>query len=171
MSLNYTEVAKAIMALAINAGVKIPDGLIEIWHEAFIQDGYTIEQIKTAASRMIRTKKDFYGRMPTYAELMEAPQNRIADNAEIQATLVISQIGNDYPIFTDPITKHLMSTRWNWNRWPKEVLESELKWFIKEFKEAYLSVSKTERLQLPDKTDAAGVLKMIEIGQKAISKR
>ena len=42
-----------------------------------------------------------------------------------------------FPKFNDPITNYLMTRRWPYQNWAKDILESEIKWWVKEFCEAY----------------------------------
>jgi len=44
----------------------------------------------------------------------------------------------------DDIAIHLMTKRWPYKAWASEVLESELKWWVKEFSEAYRAYTETE---------------------------
>lgn len=107
---------------------------------------FSIGQVEQAARKIMFTRK--YTKMPPVAEFVEAiqgnNQQQIEDRAEVQATYVISCIGQDYPVFSDPVTSHLMSRRWRWNTWAPAVLESELKWWAKEFKDAYRAFSGSE---------------------------
>jgi len=107
---------------------------------------FSIDQVEHAAKKIMLTRK--YTKMPPIAEFIEAIQgnheHQIEDRAEVEATYVISCIGQDYPVFNDPVTAHLMSRRWKWSTWAPAVLESELKWWAKEFKEAYRAFNGAE---------------------------
>lgn len=41
------------------------------------------------------------------------------------------------PEFDDPITRHLMSTRWRYCSWAASVVEDDLKWWFRDFVRAY----------------------------------
>jgi len=111
-----------------------------------ILNEFSIDQVEAAARKIMATRK--YTKMPPVAEFIEAingnQANQVEDRAEIQATYVISCIGQKHPVFNDPVTAHLMLKRWNWSTWAPAVLESELKWWAKEFKEAYRAFSGSE---------------------------
>jgi hypothetical protein len=107
-----------------------------------ILKAYSIDQVTAAAKKIMATRK--YTKMPPIAEFIEAiegGQPRIEDRAEIQAAYVISCIGQGCPRFDDPVTAYLMLHRWRWSNWAPCVLESELKWWSKDFKEAYRAFS------------------------------
>ena len=139
------EFAEVVFGLAANFGVKIPDGLLEIWHDTFKADGISLEQIRFAAGKIIRSKKDGYGRMPTYAEFIEIIQG---GNKEDKALVIANEIivhlrtyGSRVCPKLDSIAKHLMIKRWPYPEWSSMVLEDELKWWTKEFCEAYNAYS------------------------------
>lgn len=159
--------AKIIIGLAANFGVKIPEGLIELWKNAFQEDGISFEQINHAAGKIIRTKKNSYGRMPTYAEFLEIIHGGSAESkAQIIADEIIGHLrffGANKPlVITDPVAKHLMSTRWPYQQWATTVLESDLKWWVKEFCEAYNAYS---AIRVPTQIAAIpeSVKKLIEL--------
>ena len=115
---------------------------------------FSAEQITMAISRVIRELKWF----PKPFELIEfitGPAPTIEDVAEVQAADVIRQIGPvgfyGYPVFKDPVTDRLFMDRFRW-RWVCSLPESEIKWFVREFKEAYRAynvVVETPRLEAP----------------------
>jgi len=124
---------------------------------------FSIDQVEAAAKKIMATRK--YTKMPPIAEFIDAiqgnHQNKIEDHAEIQATFVISCIGQNNPDFKDPITAHLMSRRWKWSTWAPNVLEADLKWWVKDFKEAYRAFSGSET---PLQIDAAAELQKLTAG-------
>jgi len=149
--MNHVELSKIIVGLAANFGVKIPVGLIELWKAAFMKDGISIDQIRYGAGKILRTKKDGYGRMPTYAEIIEIIQGGDKkDKALVLATEIITHLklhgANVLPVLEDPVAANLMSRRWPYRKWAAQVLESELKWWTKEFCEAYKSHTAIEKL-------------------------
>ena len=156
-----------IMGLAANFGVKIPDGLLEIWFEAFSEDGYTFEQIKKAAGKIIRTKKDSYGRLPTYGEFIEAIEGDPAHSADIEVNNVVSQIrdlgADGKPKLSIPMVNAINIRFGGWHNMCCGLEESKLQWFIRDLKEAYLiEIAKDEKLMLPDKEEAGRILKLIK---------
>ncbi|MBU2623571.1 MAG: hypothetical protein ABIJ52_03375 [Pseudomonadota bacterium] len=169
MSLVKKEIGMVLMGLAANFGAKIPEGLLEIWHEAFSQDGFTIEQIKYAAGKIIRSKTESYGRLPTYAEFLEILQGNKEQSAQIQAQKVIDLIrteGSSGNPELDPIVKEVIRSRFGgWQSLCGSLEEGKLQWFIRDFKEAYLSTeAENERLMLPDRDEAKQLMKKITGG-------
>lgn len=122
---------------------------------------FSIQQVDQAAKKIIMVRK--YTKMPPVAEFIEAiqgnHQNQIEERAEIQATVVLERLRNfeAYEIapglwsnnekphtFEDPVTQFLMTKRWPFLNWKASLLESEVKWWVKEFKEAYRAFSGSE---------------------------
>ena len=133
--MNKKEMAIVIMGLAANFGAKIPEGLLEIWFQAFNEDGYSIEQIKRAAGKIIRTKKDSYGRMPTYAEFIDAIDGNQDQAAEIEVNNVISQIrdlgADGKPKLSIPMVNAINIRFGGWHNMCCGLEESKLQWFIR----------------------------------------
>lgn len=147
------EFAKIIIGLAANFGVKIQDGLIEFWYDAFKEDGINIEQIRYAAGKILRKPKNRYGHLPTYDEFIEIIQG---GSNEDRAIIIANEIivhtktygSKVFPnINDDKIAKHLMTKRWPYHEWAASILESELKWWVKEFCEVYRSYALTAQTQ------------------------
>jgi len=67
------------------------------------------------------------------------------DKALVEANNMISYLKEHgarvFPVISDPITKHLMTKRWPYRNWAEAILESEIKWWVKEFCEAYKTYS------------------------------
>jgi hypothetical protein len=88
--------------------------------------------------------------MPTIAEFIIAinGEQKASDNAQNQVTEIMRQIrttgyyGNS--AFDDPITKLFLSSRWTF-RSLCDMTEIELKWWSKEFIEAYQAMDRTAR--------------------------
>ncbi|CCK82431.1 hypothetical protein [Desulfobacula toluolica] len=107
---------------------------------------YGIDHISRAATKLIKTRR--YHSMPTTADIIEAMDGdpgkiSMEYRAEIEAGKVLDHLRgygkNIFPKFKDPITRHLMTTRWRYNSWAAYVTESELKWWQREFVRAYLA--------------------------------
>jgi len=137
--------AEIMSGLAANFGDTLNPALLKMWEKLFSQDKITIEQIQAAAVKILRTRK--YKSMPTYAEFLDAINGTPKNNAEIQVDIVLDslkKIGSlGEPIFMDPITNRLMHTRWPWKAWASSILTNEVKWWRREFIEAYLSYSES----------------------------
>ena len=130
-----------------NFGIVASEPLFDMWFDMATQDGITIEQWTTAARLIMRTRK--FTSQPTYADFHEIiygiPANK-KDFASEQSVEVLKQVRElgyyRAPVFNDPITKALMSSRWSWHS-VCSMTEDELTWWVKEFMEAYQA---TERL-------------------------
>ena len=159
------EFAKIMYGLSENFGVKTTKDQIAFLYGMFIDDGINIGQIKQAARQIIRTKKDSYGKMPTYAEFIEyieGNKNEIAESEVQKVIALIRTEGADGKPELPEHTKQVLNQRFGgWQNICATLEESKIQWFIKEFKEAYLSVG-DDKLLLPDKTEAGNILKQIE---------
>jgi hypothetical protein len=137
--------SKILVAMAGNFGATIQPATLDVWFSLAKGDGLTYEQVAKAAAHIMRTKTNGYGRMPTYAEIVQAIQGeppKLEHKALAEANRIISHLhyngATSWPeLSKDPITKHLMATRWPYKTWASQVLDSELKWWAKEFVEAY----------------------------------
>lgn len=110
---------------------------------------YDIGQIETAAIKILHSR-NMMG-MPTVAEFITAIEGdaiKPADSAIAQVNEIMRQIRElgSYrtPSFDDPVTASLMKSRWSWKT-VCSMTETELKWFSKEFTEAYQSAERTEQ--------------------------
>jgi hypothetical protein len=159
--MNREKFFKVMMALAGNFGTAIQPATLDVWFAMAKDDWITYEQISAAAQTIMRTKTDGYGRMPTYAELLVAIRGQaptIEHKATAEANRVIAHL-HTYGATTspdlsaDPITQRLMTVRWHYKTWASQVLESELKWWVKEFVQAYEAeqISSGRHAQIPAK--------------------
>ena len=125
---------------------------------------YNINQVESAAKQIMFSRK--YTKMPPIAEFIEAlgaNKPKIEDQSLVIANEIISHNrthgSRTFPPNLDEIAKHLMTKRWPYCNWASTVLESELKWWTKEFCEAYRAYSATD---LPIQIEAqAKVLKLV----------
>jgi hypothetical protein len=107
---------------------------------------YTESEFSKAMNTVLRTSKFF----PKPAEIIELidPQPEIADIALEQAHNIISHVkqygSSVWPDLSDPVTEHLMTRRWPYPSWAADLVQSEEKWWVKEFCEAYHSFNKIE---------------------------
>jgi len=159
-----------IKALAFNAGINsVPQETLRFYAEALKE--FDIEQIDKASKAVLREWE--YPRIPPVATLIKAIYKScgaISQNskAEIECDKIISHLkyygAGTSPIMDDPITAHLMNRRWPYATWAKSILESEIVWWRKEFKEAYAAYTESDNVsQIVG--SGAGVQKLItEIG-------
>lgn len=133
--------AVIMYGLADNFGAELSKPGLKMRFEAL--KALSIEQVDQVAMKILATKK--YRSMPTVAEFLEylQPAQSLGMNsrAQIEADKIISHLkqygASMWPKLSDPITRHLMTHRWPYGRWASTVLESEIKWWVKEFIEAY----------------------------------
>ena len=108
---------------------------------------FSADQITLAISQSIKKHKWF----PKPAELIEliiGSSPKIEDIAETQANFVITQVRKlgswRTPVFTDPITRDLMNSRFKFTSLCQQT-ESDMQWFAKQFKDAYRAYVVTDR--------------------------
>jgi len=149
---------------------------------------FSIEQIEAAALKIVYARK--YTKMPPVAEFVEAINGNVSDHiedaAEVQVSLVlklmkehpyfidvqaidvmtdkmvIKTIKNTPPVFEDPITQNLMTNRWPFNSWRENILVDEIKWWTKEFKEAYKSFSRESMNPIGQIEACDGIKKLLK---------
>jgi len=109
---------------------------------------FSLQQIEAAAVKIL-TNRNAMG-MPTVAEFISAiiGEQKKSDLAESQVNEVMKQIRSvgsyGTPIFEDRLTRELLSSRWSF-RSLCAMTETELKWWVKEFIDAYQSMDRTEK--------------------------
>ena len=138
---NFREFAKDIILLAEIHGKEMSDGIIGMYFKAL--SDYSIETVADALSRAVKECKWF----PKPVELIELMQGKpiaIEDRAQVAVTKILDHLhtwgSTKMPdLADDPIALHLMSMRWPYGTWAADVLTSEIKWWTKEFIEAYRS--------------------------------
>ena len=108
---------------------------------------FSVEDVESAISQAIGTCRYF----PKPVELIEMiPGGKplaLENKAEIEVDKILCHFrqygATRWPDMSDPITKHLMTKRWHYQRWGRRVLESELTWWKKEFIAAYQAYSES----------------------------
>jgi len=152
--------AEILFGLAGNFGDTVDNNTVKIWARGFESEGISLDQIRYAALKILKTRT--ISKMPTFAEFLEAINGSNKDNAQAQADIVLETLqqrgSRINPKFLDPVTAHLMSTRWKWERWAPNVTEDEVKWWRKEFIEAYQAyagrpemVEEVQKLAAPER--------------------
>lgn len=126
---------------------------------------YSDEDCIAAFNHVFRYGRFFKDIVPDLLEYLEGltPQPAIEATATVEADKIISHLkvygGSKQPEITDSITKYLMSQRWPYLDWSRQILESELVWWKKEFVESYQSHLSTGNVQI----EATGKnLKLVE---------
>lgn len=115
---------------------------------------FSVAEVENAMAQAIGTLKFF----PKPAELIEliagkpeAESTQIETAATSQVAEVMKQIRTvgfyGHPVFDDPLTLRLLSGRWTF-RSLCQMTETELKWWAKDFIEAYRSEYKTGTMLL-----------------------
>ena len=134
--------ATIMIVLAENFSSELSDKSLEMFFNLAKNDDISINQWEESAHHLLRTRK--YTKMPTYADFYETIKGTQADIAEKQAHLVIMAVRGDNKVFDDPITQHLMTTRWWVERLKETMVENEEHFFVRDFKVAYLAYSNTK---------------------------
>jgi hypothetical protein len=134
------ELSEILFGLAGNFGDSIDGPTAKLWARGFKSEGITIDQIRQAAMVILKTRK--ISKMPTLAEFLEHIQGSADSKAHAQADLVINTLRRQGAYskpseFADPITNHLMQARWPWKAWGSSLQEDEVKWWRRDFVEAY----------------------------------
>ena len=144
----------AMKALAVNASVEITKDTLRLYFEA-LKD-FDISEIETGTHKLLLEWE--YNRMPPLSALVkkiQGEQPKIEDRALVEANKILDHLrlygATKWPEMSDPITRQLMSTRWHYLKWAGQVVESELKWWVKEFVEAYQSTNAVNpALEIPE---------------------
>lgn len=138
-SKQFTEI---MMGVAEMFGKELSKPALRMWFEMLKE--YDIADIQVAASKAIRTATF----MPRPAELIDKmpgaeTQALIANKADLECDKILGHMkyhgGSTVPEFDDPITEWLMSRRWPYKQWASNVTEESLKWWPRDFKQAYIS--------------------------------
>ncbi|WP_321493959.1 hypothetical protein [uncultured Desulfobacter sp.] len=105
---------------------------------------FSIDQISQAATLLLKNHR--FNTMPTVGDFIRVIDSAsgnipIEDRAEIEAGKILDHLHRYgkaiMPEFDDPITRHLMTTRWKYGSWAAYVVEADLKWWHKAFVRAY----------------------------------
>jgi len=144
--------------------------VLDLYHKAL--EGYSLEDIRVACTTHIKQSKWF----PKVSEIIDLiPKSntpKIESIALIQAHNVVAKLRTNGqtnpPDWDDPITESLMTSRWNWYGFC-EIQTKDVKWFVKEFVEAYLArqdmvASGMLMLDYPNRTSSGSV--KIDVGAR-----
>lgn len=141
-----TEFSIIMRAFEVNCSVKkITKDQLRLYFNAFKM--FPISEIKEAFQKVMYDWI-YPGKMPpvgVFSKALKKNQPLLEDQAEIQAAEVLNLIrtvgayGN--PVYLNPITKKIMSRRFNFTDLCKTLNVENETWFIKNFKEAYCAES------------------------------
>jgi len=131
---------------------KINEAVVNVYFETM--KDYNVDDVVNAFSISLKTCKFF----PRPAELIEiieqsSGQKQISakSKSEIQADIVLKKLRyegrNGTVDFADPVTLHLMSSRWKYTTWASNVIEADLKWWRREFCDAYQAYAEQNQAQ------------------------
>ena len=165
-----------MFGLSEEYGGNISEHSMDLKFEAL--KNYSIDQIAKAGTWIMLNREKTFPAVPTVQEFVAAiklqtPQLSADSIANIQADLVIqySNQGKENVTFNDPITQKIMTTRWQYGSWMRDVKTKDLTWFKKEFIEAYKSysegveISGHEFLEAPEKLQQLANSSLKEIGE------
>jgi hypothetical protein len=152
-------------AMMLNAGQEnIDDPAIAKLYFQALQD-FSIERVEIGVLKAMRVwKSSKVIPLGIIIEQIETADGKPGDIATVIASEIISHLringSQSYPdLGKYPTAKHLMATRWPYRQWASSVLESELKWWTKEFCEAYASYSAMPSLpQIANQNDRLKML-------------
>ena len=155
--------AAAMKALAVNAGVEITKDTMRLYFETL--KSFEITEIETAAQKLLLEWE--YNRMPPLSALVkkiQGEQPKIEDRALVEANKILDHLrlhgAGVCPEMSDPITRQLMTTRWHYQTWAGQCVESENHWWVRQFCEAYRSTNAVNpALEIPDRVRP--MLKMV----------
>lgn len=154
-----TKFSKALLVAAQLFDRELSNIIIGLYFDALKE--YSIKQAEDAISKAIKSCK-FFPKPAEIIELISDGSVKIEDRALIIANQIISHVhtagSRVFPKLDDPIAKHLMTTRWPYYEWASNLIESEEKWWTKEFCEMYRAYSRTD---LPLAIDAPEKVKKI----------
>lgn len=144
---NKKQFATLFYGLAEEYGGNITKNGVKLKFEAL--EKYSIDEIVMAANWILKNRKTTFPAVPTIKEFIDAINFQknplgVEDIAEMQAVFVISkiQVASYVEVnFEDPITKSIMTDRWPFVSWARNVLESEITWWKKDFVKLYKSYS------------------------------
>lgn len=152
---NRTLFANTMYGIAEDFGGTLSDNNLAVRFRALQE--YSIDQITRAGTWLLKHREKTFPAVPTTKEFIgviegwKKPQVSAKSRAEVQADMVLIKLKHHGRAgkadFCDSITQHLMTTRWPYRVWACNVKEDELKWFRKEFIEAYQAYAETEKAE------------------------
>ena len=145
--MSYTaDLSKILYMMAEIYSTEVTEPLVDAWACVLQDEGITIEQAKTAAIMVMKSR--VYTKMPTPADFLEVLKPNVKTIADGQADIVLQAV-RDYrsdrpPKFEDPITAKLMSTRWPFSDFAQTLEKDAVKWWRKQFAADYQDLKEAE---------------------------
>jgi hypothetical protein len=158
-----TKFAELFYGLAEEYGGTITKNGVNLKMEAM--KGFSIEDITKAANWIVLNRKEKFPPIPTVKEFVDAiegftPQIGGNAKAQLECDKVIKNLkffGRECPtVFKDKITQYLMTNRWSFYKLGM-MEEVDLKWFRRDFVEAYKEMDSSD-VNLIDVAEKAGML-------------
>ncbi len=135
---DFKRFSRALGTLAEIHDKKMSPTMIKTYFSALSR--LNIVQVEKAISRAITTTR-FFPKPVELIELAGGGEPQIEDQALVEANEIIAHLqrhgAHVPPPLDDPVTKYLMSRRWPYQKWASQMLDAELKWWAKEFCDAY----------------------------------
>ena len=150
------EIGKILYTMAEVFRDEVSELLIDGWVAVMASEKVTVDEARIAAVQVMKSRE--YNKLPAPAVFLDIirPRTDPKQIAEAQADVVIAAVGRhsiyDIPIFGDQITAELMGTRWPWQKFASDLKSAEVKWWRKDFVEAYIGKHESEerlKLQAP----------------------
>lgn len=128
--------------------------LIEVYWR--VLKPFTDDQCQKAFDSVINGCK-FFPKPAEIVEFITGSSKQIEQSIDEKALVIANEIiahlhahgSRTFPKLNDPIAKYLMTKRWPYYEWSAAVIEDELKWWTKEFCEAYKSYLAMENITMP----------------------
>ena len=155
--------SSVMYGLAGNFGGRLSKDDLKLRYKALIN--YSVNDISKAGTWLLKHRKKEFPAVPTTKEIIDAIE-KVSGNlgkkakANLEADKVMKNLnffGRECPTkFKDPITAYLMTYRWSFYKLGM-MDEKELKWWRKDFIEAYQDTEKDKDLYL-DTAEKAGLI-------------
>ena len=141
---NKVEFKKFMSGMGEVFDKKITPIIIKLYWK--VLEPFTDEQCQQAFNMAIAQCR-FFPKPADLTEFIIGSPKQIEQSKEDKALVIANNIishlkthgSRVFPKLDDQVAKHLMTKRWPYYEWAAAVIESELKWWTKEFCEAYKS--------------------------------
>jgi len=144
-----TRFAGIMRAVALSCDFRLDK--VTIKHYFKVLRNFGTQQVWQAAQKIIITWKypKTFPPVAVFIENIQGTKKEIEDHALREADKIISHLNRfgarKFPPLEDPVSMFLMKNRWPYHRWAANITDAELKWWAKEFIEAYRAHSQNEK--------------------------